>query len=186
MGTKTILSLEEFERLPDNGMRHELNKGELVEMPAPKFGHSAIATGIAEVLRQQVTNELGLILVEAGCRLSIDPPTIRQPDVSFLSAARVEQTPYDGYIQGAPELAIEIVSPGNTATDLEEKIEQYLAAGAHAVWVVYPKLRRVHVHRADGTITALSGDQKLTAEDIQPGLSIPVAGLIRMTGALRA
>jgi Uma2 family endonuclease len=178
MGTKTILSLEEFERLPDNGMRHELNKGELVEMPPPKSGHTRLANKIARILDGHAEPRgLGEALVEAGFLLSIDPATCRQPDVCFLSAGRTDQAPEDGYFQGAPDIAIEIVSPGNTATDLEEKIDQYLAAGGRAVWVVYPKLRRVHVHRADGTITALSGDQQLTAEDILPGLSIPVASL---------
>jgi Uma2 family endonuclease len=177
MGTKTLLSLEEFERLPDNGMRHELNKGDLVEMPPPKSRHAITAARIAEVLRRQVSEESGYILVEAGYQLSVSPPTIRQPDVSYLTARRVDQTPEDAYFEGAPDLAIEIVSPGNSAADLEEKIQQYLAAGGRAVWVVYPKLRRVHVHRADGTITALTIDQQLTAEDIVPGLSIPVSSL---------
>ena len=177
MGTKTILSLEEFERLPDNGMRHELNKGELVEMPPPKSGHTLTAERIAEVIRPYIGEGTGKLLTEAGFLLSVSPTTIRQPDLSYISARRIRDTQEDQYFQGAPELAIEIVSPGNTATDLEEKIEQYLAAGGHAVWVVYPKLRRVHVHRADGTINALSGDQKLTADDILPGLSIPVASL---------
>jgi Uma2 family endonuclease len=177
MGTKTIMSLEEFERLPDNGMRHELNKGELVEMPAPMSEHSTIAANISEVLSRLIGRDAGRVMVEAGYRLTNDPPTLRQPDVSFLSARRVKVTPPDAYFQGAPELAIEIASPSNSASDLEEKVEQYLAAGAHAVWVVFPKLRRVHVYRPDDTIENLSSDQQLTAEDILPGLSIPVSSL---------
>jgi Uma2 family endonuclease len=177
MGTKTLLSLEEFERLPGNGMRHELNTGELVEMPPPKSGHALTAMKIAEVLLRHISKDIGHVLVEAAYQLSETPPTIRQPDVSFLSARRLKQTSEDKYFQGAPDLAIEVISPGNSAADLEEKIEQYLAAGGRAVWVVYPKLRRVHVHRADGTITALTGDQQLTAEDFLPSLSISVASL---------
>src|SRR5690348_9528131 len=111
MGTKTLLSLEEFERLPGNGMRHELNKGDLVEMPPPKSRHAITAARIAEVLRRQVSEESGYILVEAGYQLSVSPPTIRQPDVSYLTARRMDQTPEDAYFEGAPELAIEIVSP---------------------------------------------------------------------------
>ena len=178
MGTKTLLSLEEFERLPDNGMRHELNKGDLVEMPPVNLGHIRLAKKIAKILEGYAEPKgLGEVFVEAGFRLSTDPVTYRWPDVSLVAAHRVDQTPEDAYFEGAPDLAIEIVSPGNSATDLEEKIQQYLAAGGRAVWVVYPKLRRVHVYRADGTITALTIDQQLTAEDIAPGLSIPVSSL---------
>jgi len=178
MGTKTLLSLEEFERLPDNGMRHELNKGDLVEMPPPGFDHTRLAKKIARILEQFAEPKgLGEVFVEAGFQLSIDPPTYRQPDVCFLTASRLNKAWEGKYLQGAPELAIEIVSPGNSAADLEEKVEQYLGAGGRAVWVVYPKLRRVHVHRPDGTITALTGHQQLTGDDILPGLSIPVANL---------
>jgi len=177
MGTKTIMSLEEFERLPDNGMRHELNKGELVEMPFPKSGHAKIAMNIAENLSRRIGKDVGYVYVEAGYRLIDDPPTLRQPDVSFLTARRAKATPPDSYFEGAPELAIEIASPSNSATDLQEKVEQYLAAGAGAVWVVFPTLRRVHVYRPDGTIANLSADRQLTAEDILPGLSIPVSSL---------
>ena len=173
------MSLEEFERLPDNGMRHELNKGELVRMPPAKLGHIRMAKKIARVLEQYAEPaRLGEVFIEAGFRLSaIHPPTFRQPDVSLVSSDRVRTTGDDQHFEGAPELVVEIVSPGNTAADLEEKVDQYLAAGARAVWVVYPRLRRVHVHRADGTITAHGVNQQLTAEDILPGVSIPVASL---------
>jgi Uma2 family endonuclease len=77
MGTKTILSLEEFERLPDNGMRHELNKGELVEVPPPESGHSKIARNLAKILSLGVGEEIGYVYVEAGYRLSEAPLTVR-------------------------------------------------------------------------------------------------------------
>ena len=77
--------------------------------------------------------------------MSSDPPTVRQPDVSFVNLERLAATPQDDWIDGAPELAIAVVSPSDTAEDLNRKIGQYLAAGASAVWVAYPKTSQIHV-----------------------------------------
>src|SRR5215472_6171607 len=124
MGTKTLLSLEEFAHLPDNGMRHELNKGALVAMPPASYGHIRIAKKIAKALEQHVESTgRWEVFIEAGFRLSsADPATFRWPDVSVVSRDRLQNVRDDELLQGAPELAVEIVSPGNSAADLEEKV----------------------------------------------------------------
>jgi Uma2 family endonuclease len=180
MGTKTLLTLEQFLRLPDDGMHHELNRGELITMPPPSLRHARIANRIAQALAEHIKGKrTGEVLVEAGFSLRRgDSPIVRQPDVSFVSSTRIRQADQDGWIEGAPELAVEVVSPANTAQDLEDKIEQYLAFGARAVWVIYPKQRRVRIYRAGGEHTALDDTDEITETELFPGLSIPVSEIL--------
>ncbi|MDP8982357.1 MAG: Uma2 family endonuclease [Acidobacteriota bacterium] len=179
MGTKTLLTLEQFLRLPDDGMHHELNRGELITMPPPMSAHSEIVRRVHEALLKYVLGRAsGRVYVEAGFLLHTEPRTIRQPDVSFLSADRAELFSEHRYFEGAPELAVEVVSPANTAQDLEDKIEQYLAFGARAVWVIYPKQRRVRIYRAGGEHTALYDTDEITETELFPGLSIPVREIL--------
>jgi|SRR5689334_3617468 len=83
--------------------------------------------------------------LEAGYILSRAPLTIRQPDVSVLSRERINATDPDSYFEGAPELAIEIVSPSDAAEDLDIKTRQYLLSGARQVWIVYPTTQTVQI-----------------------------------------
>jgi len=180
MGTKTLLTLEQFLRLPDDGMQHELNRGELVTMPPPNLRHARIANRIAQALADYVKGKrMGEVLVEAGYNLrGGESPIVRQPDVSFVRATRIRQADQDGWIEGAPELAVEVVSPANTAQDLEDKIEQYLAFGAQSVWVIYPKQRRMRVYRLGGEQTVLDDTSDITEPELFPGLSIPVREIL--------
>ena len=129
----TLLSLAEFQELPDNGMLHELSEGELIEMPPPKYAHSHVAHRFYEVLIERVTQQgRGKLLIEAGFQLSMDPPTVRQPDLAFVTLARLPDPAAEAWIPGGPELAIEVVSPSDTAEDLNRRVQQYLAAGTGA------------------------------------------------------
>jgi Uma2 family endonuclease len=103
--------------------------------------------------------------------------TIRQPDISVLSKERVQCTGPDEYFEGAPELAVEIVSPSDPAEDLQMKVDQYLAAGAKQVWVLYPKTRRVHVFYAGGATAMFDATQTLTGGDLLPHFSVKVSDL---------
>ena len=79
-----------------------------------------------------------------------------------------------GALRGAPDLAVEIVSPNESGVDLDEKVAEYLAAGTRIVWVAYPKTRHVVAHYANGEIRNFTADQILDAGDLLPGLEIPV------------
>jgi Uma2 family endonuclease len=92
-----------------------------------------------------------------------------------LLGARV--VPDESWWQGAPDIAIEVLSPGNSAEDIELKISQYLAAGAKSVWIVSPKARQVRICRADGTQALLREPQSLTGESMLPGFILPLADL---------
>lgn len=124
------------------------------------------------------THRLGDALSEAGFRLTRDPDTVRGPDLAFVAHARalpyVEQ---DQYFDGAPDLAVEIVSPNDTAAEIRALVDQYLAVGALLVWGVYAMFRTVEVHRPNGTVTMLRATDALDGEGMLPGFRAPVSSL---------
>ena len=113
---------------------------------------------------------LGRVFLETGYQLS--PETVRIPDVSFVPADRMREIDLDRRIQGAPALAIEVVSPTDLAEDLTQKVKQYLAAGSKAVWVFYPKTREVQVFHADGGSFVRREHETLEDPDLLPGFSL--------------
>jgi Uma2 family endonuclease len=115
--------------------------------------------------------------MEAGYRLSNDPPTWIQPDVSVLRVERARATSGDGYFEGSPELAVEVVSPSETARDLNRKIDALLAGGCLAVWVVYPEEQEVRVFVPGGTSYTRRVNETLTAPELLADWELPVAKL---------
>lgn len=173
------LTLEEFSLLPRDGQRHEMNEGKLVTMPPVKSLHTLVAHAILKALLQFLTERPhAQALFEAGYVLSYSPLTIRQPDLSVLSESRIRDTPPDNYFEGSPELAIEVVSPSDSAEDLELKAGQYLQYGGKEVWIVFPKTKTVHIYRAASNAQILSEFDTLDSTAL-PGFSIKVADLFR-------
>jgi Uma2 family endonuclease len=175
--TTNLLSWEAFEKLPDDGMHHEVIQGELITLPPPKSGHSTIASNAFKALLPLEGRKLGRVYAEAGYKLSEDPATWIQPDVSFLRQERVRATLSDGYFEGAPDLAIEVISPSESARDVERKAELLLANGSRAVWIVYPDTSKVRVYLPDGTSFTRGTNDKLSLPELLPGWEFPVAKL---------
>ena len=177
MATKTLMTLEEFERLPsDDGVIYELDEGELVSMTFPMPKHALVQQALLLELGNYLKHKpAGRVLAGTWYLLSADPPTLRGPDVGFVRADR--KIDPEARIQGAPDLAVEIVSPNDTASALLRKVQQYLASGAHTVWVVYPDNAQVHVFESGGQTRVLKGEDVLTEPDLLPGFSLPVAAL---------
>lgn len=176
--TTAPMTLEEFERLPDDGNKHELSEGELIVMPPVKSLHTRVALIVQEILLSYLKQQpFGCAFPEAGYVLSRDPLTIRQPDISILSNDRILATDEDGYFEGSPELVVEVVSPSDTADDLETKVEQYLRFGSKQVWVVFPKRKRIHVYRPGVPRATLERHETLTGGDLLPGFSVKVSDL---------
>ncbi len=172
------MTAEELLRLPNEPVRHELIRGELITMTPAGFGHGALVLRIAGPLWQHVeSNRLGLVLAaETGFRLESQPDTVRAPDVSFVRRERVpEGSLPTTFFAGAPDLAVEVLSPDDRVFEVEQKIADWLAAGAAAVWVVNPKTRTVTVHRPGAAIETLSVHDTLGGADVVPGFRLPVA-----------
>jgi len=169
VATKTLLTIEQFDRLPvKEGIHYELSEGEVVTMTEPMPRHNWVRDNIAAALRDIAhPRHLGRVFLETGYQLS--PDTVRIPDVSFVPADRMQGIDLDKRIQGAPALAIEVVSPSDLAAELRQKVKQYLAAGAQAVWVVYPNTREVEVFRSDGASFIRHEHETIEAADLLPG-----------------
>lgn len=174
MSARTLVTFEQFEQFPDDGMKHELLKGKHIVVPPPKSRHTRIQQKIQDVLRPFVReHRLGEVHIEAGFRLTSD--TWLQPDVSFLRSSQIQSSDPSGYYQGAPAIAIEIASDSKTAAQLDLKTELYFANGSSEVWLVYPKTRKVLAHQVDGNIRAIAAGE--LRSDLLPGWSVPVHDL---------
>jgi Uma2 family endonuclease len=111
-------------------------------------------------------HRLGKVLVETGYHLASRPDTVRAPDVSFISTQRLPDGDLpEGFIPGAPDLAVEIVSPGDLDWEVQDKVQHYLARGAQRVWVIRPRAGSITVHQPDGTARTLRGEAVLTSDD---------------------
>ncbi|HUP88370.1 MAG TPA: Uma2 family endonuclease, partial [Longimicrobiales bacterium] len=133
-----------------------------------------VCAEIAGILRDYLKEQpIGRVRVNSGVLLSREPLTVRGPDVSFVASSRLAYGTADPFLNGAPDLAVEVVSPSNRAAELLEKIAEYFAGGAKVVWVVYPRTKSIVVHLANGEVGIVAGEDPLTAPDVLPGFSVP-------------
>jgi Uma2 family endonuclease len=110
----------------------------------------------------------------AGYVLSRNPDTVREPDVSFVCAERMKQQNLDAFLEGAPDLAVEVLSPGNTVAEMHAKMVDYFAAGCRVVWIVDPARRCLTIHREDENPVLLGQDDTLTEPELLPGFSLAI------------
>ncbi len=173
-----LMTAEEFSRLPGSE-RKELVRGEVVESMPPSKEHGRIAFVIGILLHRWIEPGAGgQIGVESGFILARGPDVIRAPDVHYISDARVaSDTASSAFWTIAPDLAVEVVSPSETADEVREKVRDFLAAGTSLVWTVYPRTREVVAHTADGLARTYSADDILEHPDVLPGFSCKVAEL---------
>lgn len=172
MGTTTKLTFAEFQKLPEReGAIYELDEGELLMEPSPALRHNLVRQRIAMKLIQFVeSRDLGVVVEEMDFRLS--PDTVRNPDVAFITAEHLKKIDLDrSPVDGAPALAVEVISPSNSAQDMAKKTQQYLASGCRTVWIVYPSLRLVEVYSQSGT-RQVREPEILQAEDMLQGFSL--------------
>jgi Uma2 family endonuclease len=154
----------------------ELIGGELVMMSPAGFDHGRFASRVVTALENHVSRQgLGIVTTaEAGYQLACDPDTVRAPDVAFVRAERIPPGGVKGYFQGAPDLAVEVVSPSDRPDEVAAKVQDWLRAGCSMVWVVEPENRTVAVHCRGSQVTVLTTADTLTAGDVLPEFSMPV------------
>ncbi len=171
------LTVEDLDAIPEDGRKYELQAGLLISEPAPGWRHGRLAVRIASLLDAHVRkNGLGVVVSnDTGFVLSRSPDTVLGPDVSFVSRERLEKVgdPVTAF-PGAPDVAIEILSPGNTPREIHAKVADYLAAGTTCVWIVDPQLKVIIEHRSLLAPRTLQPEDVLEAQDILPGLAVRV------------
>jgi Uma2 family endonuclease len=175
--TQLTMTADDLWRRPDDGLRHELVRGELTVMTPAGVEHGILAGRITILLGAHVkAKRLGEVLTaEAGFLITRNPDTVRAPDVAFVAK---EHFPAAGLPKGfapfPPDIAVEVLSPGDAQVDVEEKTEQWLQAGAAMVWIVNPRARTVTVHRKGRDPRVLRENDVLNGEEVCPGFSVRV------------
>lgn len=175
--TLQLVTANELFAMPDDSFRYELVKGELRKTTPAGHHHGSIAIKITIPLGQYVeNNHLGTVYAaETGFILSQNPDTVRAPDVAFVKADRVKEIQNKtGYFPGAPDLAVEVLSPNDSYTEVEEKVMCWLDAGCQMVVVVNPQNRSVTVYRSRNEVTVLTESETLDGGDVVPGWQLPI------------
>jgi Uma2 family endonuclease len=177
MEVKTLLTAEELLRMEDTRLC-ELVKGEVIRMAPAGYGHGRLTMRIGILLERFIgPRNLGELLgAETGFIVSRDPDTVRAPDVMFVSKGRLSgEIDPDHFLPFAPDLAVEVVSPSNLWSEIEEKVEEYLEAGVRMVWIVNPRTRSITVYRSRSQVQILGAGDTLAGEDVLPGFNVSVA-----------
>jgi Uma2 family endonuclease len=176
---KQLITADELWQMGSQAEDYELVRGELIEMTPPGGIHGNSAATLRSLLFIFVKEKkLGVVLVESGYKLAANPDTVRGPDISFLATAKIPHTGLpSGYIHNAPDLAVEIVSPSDTASIIQDKVQDYLAYGVQLVWVVYPQQHLVVVYYPDGTSRTLRDADSLSGESVIPGFTCRVSDI---------
>jgi Uma2 family endonuclease len=174
MATKTLLTIDEFLRLPEPlDCSYELVEGELITVSPGMFLHNYVRDGLLRLLAPFVEeHRLGIVVSEQPFHLFGN--TVRFPDVAFVRSGRT--LPPDKLPHGAPDLAIEVISPTNTLREMEQRVSDFFAAGTTRVWLVYPEHQEVYVHGLAGVVRRRH-DEVLEDQELLPGFAIKVSSL---------
>jgi Uma2 family endonuclease len=180
MSTATkLLTAEEFWLLPDTENRRSLIRGEVVETMPPGGEHGIIAIAFGGALRLWAkANRAGVVGGESGFLLARHPDIVRAPDIYFVRAERIPEGGVPkAFWDIAPDLAVEVISPSESAQDILDKVQEYLAAGTSLVWVAYPHAVTVVAHTPDGLARTFRSHDLLADPDVLPGFSCTVRDL---------
>ena len=175
-----LLTAEDLLRLHSRGVKGELVDGVLREKLSAGKRHSFIAGNIIAPLHFHVRRErLGRVGgADGGVLIRRNPDSVREPDVYFVSVERLPlDDDSDGYLEVAPELVVEIVSPSDTQTEVAEKTRLWLSLGVLMVVEVYPMTRTIAVHRPGVPAVTLTGDDVLDGGDVLPGFTLPLSDI---------
>ena len=175
-----LVTADELLDMPDDGFKYELVRGELRKMAPAGSENSVTGMEIGTSLNIHVkANNLGLVFgADAGFLLSRDPDTVRAPDAAFVRRERVEAVGIpSGYWPGPPDLAVEVISPNDRYTEVYEKVDEWLDAGAGMVVVVNPRNRTATVRVAGINPVILNENDTLDGGDVVPGWRMAVSDI---------
>jgi Uma2 family endonuclease len=176
----TLLTADDLLAMPDDGYRYELDKGKLVRLPMSSNESSDVAGGVLFALRGfAYPRKLGRVTGADGAYiLNRDPYTVRIPDVAFVREERMPpREERRRFLELAPDIAVEVVSPSDSANEVHEKVLEYLDAGVQLVWVVHPIRRTVTVFSPDRVARVLDENATLDGGDILSGFTLAVSDI---------
>jgi len=159
----------------------ELIEGRIIPMSPAGISHGIYEMNFALALRRFADeHDLGVVATgEVGIYTRRDPDSVRGADVVFISHERDQLRASAGFLDVAPELVVEIISPDDKWSDVIEKLREYFAVGVKLVWVADPELRSVLAYRSLTDVREFTADDELISEDVLPGFTVNVADLFR-------
>ncbi|GAB4109481.1 MAG: Uma2 family endonuclease [Roseiflexaceae bacterium] len=174
-----LITGEELARMPGY---YELINGKLITMSPTGELHGGFEGNVYFALRQYVNvHPIGRVRVgEVGMYLTRNPDTVRAADALYISNERYAQRGDEAYLTIAPELVVEVLSPGDAWSDVMQKIRDYLTFGVVVVWVVDPKNRTIHAYRSLTNVQVFTEQDDLEATDLLPGFRVPVTTIFEV------
>ncbi|NJL88715.1 MAG: Uma2 family endonuclease [Coleofasciculaceae cyanobacterium SM2_1_6] len=179
---KKVWTDEAFMELPDDGHHYEIVNGELIDM-----GNSGALHGyvcgllLASLMGYVLPKKLGVIL-DSSTAFKMKNGNRRSPDIAFFAKERLQgitELP-SGFLEGAPDLAVEVLSPGNTVEEIHDKLVEYFENGTRLAWIIHPKEKYILVyHSAQEPHHLLKSIDSLDGEEVVQGFSLPVADLFQ-------
>jgi Uma2 family endonuclease len=183
MSTTTLVTADELLTMPTGmGKRYELVAGELRVMSPARWSHGIVVGRLHNRLGPFIEqHKLGLVFgAETGFRLATNPDTVRAPDIAFVSRQNVPKNlPAHGFWPGSPDLAIEVVSPSDSTSEVDEKIDAWLNAGCSAVWIIDLKLETVTIYISRTDVQIRTSGDLLEGGTTVPGFSCKVSDLFQ-------
>ena len=180
METVNFVTADRLMDEQDDGYRCELIRGEVIKMSPTGGKHGVIAHRIGRLLGNWAEQQgIGLVFAaETGFKLATNPDTVRAADVALVLNERIPATGIpDSFWDGAPDLAVEVLSPNDSASDTLDKVRDYLAAGAEQVWVADPKNSTVSVYRSLQDVQTLTVQETLEGAGAVTGFTCEVREL---------
>lgn len=176
-----LMTAEEILTLDLPGKSAELVRGQLVVREPPSTWHGVVAAKLLYLIAHHAySRDLGIVCAQdTGFHIESNPDTVRAPDVAFVSRTRAAQIPPRGYAKLAPDLVVEVVSPGDRRGELLSKVGQWLDAGAQLVWVLDPARNSASVYRADGSLEVVPAEGRLDGEQVLPGFACALSEVLR-------
>jgi Uma2 family endonuclease len=178
--TTRLVTAEELEKYPDDDYRYELVDGRIVRMTPVGLSHGRIVVQFGAILFQHVKpRQLGVVFTELGVTLARNPDTVRAPDIAFIRQDRLPSEEPQGFWNGPPDLAVEVLSPDDTGSEMRDKVAEYLARGVAIVVVVDPSAKTIAVHRAGAAAGLLHrSEDVLDLDDVVPGFRCRVRDVL--------
>src|SRR5262245_57281829 len=178
MATTTLISVEEYVTLPVRERGHEYDEGRVIELSAQSIENAEIQSKVVRLLGNFI-DDAGIDMIVAGpTGFWLTPQVERIPDACLIVRAKARtMEKFHGSLRGAPDVAIEIISPSESATELDRKVNQFLAAGVAVVILIYPETQHVHVFRPSIDIRRLGTGDVLELPELLPGLKVPIDDL---------
>ncbi len=175
----TVTEFEQWQLSWDNAYRYDLWDGEVIEMAPANQEHGRVAMSLGSLVHVYAQrHRLGhTYAAETGFVLDEVRHRVLAPDVAFVARSRVPAGSQRGFFRGAPDLAVEVRSPSQSAREMDTKANGYLAAGTRLVWIVDPARRTVTVYRPDRTPQVLGPEEQLDGYDVLSGFRVAMAAI---------